>query len=648
MTGVDDGGLNFRPNRFRVGFENDITPVSNLRDYVAVSNSTTGQVPTLAYVLASGRTISYVFSGDINYGGGAVLKDGNYQVTLLAGAVTDANGNPSATQQFDFFVLNGDANRDRKVDDADLAILRSNLGRTNVGHAKGDFNFDKIVDAKDEALWREHAGNTLPEPNGGDGGGGGGGGGGGDGGGGDDGTNTNGPKVTGVYTDGLNFRPNRVKAGFESVDSFDKAKLDAATIKNLTTGTTPNLAYSQGSGRVLSFVFNGDVDYGGGAVLKDGNYRVTLPAGVATTGGLASPQQSFDFFFLLGDANRDRVVNDADLAILRSNLGRTNVGHSKGDFNFDKVVDAKDEALWQARKGNTLPEPGNDGGGDGGGGGGGGETKPAAPTEVALSAASDTGRFSDDRITADRTPTFTGKAAAGLAVELLANGTVVGSGTTGSDGRFSVTPASDVIAAGEERNVSFTVRTVANGVRSVDSGAVQVLLDAKAPQFNTVDTSGLDRLPHRVKVGFDADIFAEGDLGSVVTRNLTSGAIANTAYALVSGRTVNLVYRGETAYANGKTGLGDGNYRATFAEGLLVDVAGNKSKAMTADFFVLQGDANRDRRVDTADLAIMQANFGRTNTGHSKGDFNYDGVVDAKDESVWNLQNGRVLPTPGN
>jgi len=81
--------------------------------------------------------------------------------------------------------------------------------------------------------------------------------------------------------------------------------------------------------------------------------------------------------------------------------------------------------------------------------------------------------------------------------------------------------------------------------------------------------------------------------------------------------------------------LPDGNYRLTLPAGSVQDAAGNVLETtFTFDFFVLAGDANRDRRVDTVDFNILAANFAQSERTFSQGDFNYDGKVDTVDFNI--------------
>jgi hypothetical protein len=96
-------------------------------------------------------------------GGTSILPDGHYQATLAASAVTDSSGNTlEADHVFDFFFFNGDANRDRKVDFADLVILAQNYGQSGKTFAQGDFSFNTTVGFEDLIVLAQRYGTTLP------------------------------------------------------------------------------------------------------------------------------------------------------------------------------------------------------------------------------------------------------------------------------------------------------------------------------------------------------------------------------------------------------------------------------------------------------------------------------------------------------
>jgi len=85
--------------------------------------------------------------------------------------------------------------------------------------------------------------------------------------------------------------------------------------------------------------------------------------------------------------------------------------------------------------------------------------------------------------------------------------------------------------------------------------------------------------------------------------------------------------------------LADGNYQLRIAAGTIA----NLGSAYAYNFFVLAGDANRDRRVNLQDFNILAANFGQTNRTFSQGDFNYDGRVNLQDFNIVAGRFGQVV-----
>ena len=70
----------------------------------------------------------------------------------------------------------------------------------------------------------------------------------------------------------------------------------------------------------------------------------------------------------------------------------------------------------------------------------------------------------------------------------------------------------------------------------------------------------------------------------------------------------------------------------TLPAGAVSDTASNPSTApFTFDFFVLAGDADRSRTVDTIDFNILATNFALSGKTFSQGDFDYSGTVDTID-----------------
>jgi hypothetical protein len=94
-----------------------------------------------------------------------VLPDGNYRATLPAGSVADAAGNPlAADDTLDFFVLAGDANRDRVVNFADLLVVAKNYNKAGATYAQGDFDYNGTVNFGDLLILAKSYNKTLAAP----------------------------------------------------------------------------------------------------------------------------------------------------------------------------------------------------------------------------------------------------------------------------------------------------------------------------------------------------------------------------------------------------------------------------------------------------------------------------------------------------
>lgn len=89
--------------------------------------------------------------------------DGNYRATL-SGTGVSANGVPMGTNvDVDFYILRGDANRDRRVDFNDLLVLAQNYGGMNKNFTQGNFDLDTQgkVDFSDLLLLAQRYGTSL-------------------------------------------------------------------------------------------------------------------------------------------------------------------------------------------------------------------------------------------------------------------------------------------------------------------------------------------------------------------------------------------------------------------------------------------------------------------------------------------------------
>lgn len=111
---------------------------------------------------------------------------------------------------------------------------------------------------------------------------------------------------------------------------------------------------------------------------------------------------------------------------------------------------------------------------------------PSTPTDVSLSAASDSGQLGDG-VTNDPTPELVGTASSGLTVELLDGTTKVGE-TVAVDGRFAVSPGSNLSQGAH----SLTARTRDGAGRlSEPSSPVVVSIDTAAPVLSVAGPQGL-------------------------------------------------------------------------------------------------------------------------------------------------------------
>ena len=138
-----------------------------------------------------------------------------------------------------------------------------------------------------------------------------------------------------------------------------------------------------------------------------------------------------------------------------------------------------------------------------------------------------------------------------------------------------------------------------------------------------------------VTLKFNKDVGASLAVGDLVFTNLTTGqAVAASA--------ITFAYDSATQTATWQlaANAADGNYRATMAAAGVTDAQGRTldgngdgvaGDAFSTDFYLLGGDANRDRTVDFNDLVRLAQNYNTSGKTYSQGDFNLDGTVDFQD-----------------
>jgi len=152
--------------------------------------------------------------------------------------------------------------------------------------------------------------------------------------------------------------------------------------------------------------------------------------------------------------------------------------------------------------------------------------------------------------------------------------------------------------------------------------------------------------PPEIRLAFSEDVSASFQPDTVVLKNLTTNQTIDPAnLSITFTHYANEIDFGLSPLPGGV--LPDGNYRLTIPAAKLTDVAGNPlTQDVSLDFFVLAGDANRDRTVGFADLLILAQNYNGTGRTFSQGDFNYDGKVDFSDLLILAQQYNKTLPPP--
>ncbi|MDW8262903.1 MAG: Ig-like domain-containing protein [Phycisphaerales bacterium] len=260
-----------------------------------------------------------------------------------------------------------------------------------------------------------------------------------------------------------------------------------------------------------------------------------------------------------------------------------------------------------------------------------------APPAPQLAAGSDTGVSNTDRIINLTTPTFIGTAPAGALVRVLANGVEVATATADGSGNWQAT--SSPLVDGPH---TITVTASLGGETSPPSEPLQIVVDTVAPTL--VSSGFLFETTHRPILTFSENVAGGIDAGRLEIVNLTTSTTLNPAEYQVEFELA--TFTAGVAFVAAPGGIvPDGNYRITLTP-LVTDVAGNPLAGNNiVDFFVLTGDANRDRSVDLGDFGILASRFNQPGT-FSQGDFNYSGEADLADFALLATNFNTSLPAP--
>jgi hypothetical protein len=137
------------PHRLVYQFNTNVFNSLSTADLTLVNNTTSTTVPSGNIALSydfTNNTATFTFPG---YASG-ILPDGSYTATLAGAGVSNMNGQPLAGDDVEnFFFLNGDANRDRRVNLDDFNILAANFGQSGRDFTQGDFTYNGVVNLDD-------------------------------------------------------------------------------------------------------------------------------------------------------------------------------------------------------------------------------------------------------------------------------------------------------------------------------------------------------------------------------------------------------------------------------------------------------------------------------------------------------------------
>jgi hypothetical protein len=153
-------------------FSEDVAASLAAADFTLVNNTTPGFVITASNLVVTpgaGNTAKITFTGLTGTAGSSVLQTGNYTLTALGAAITDAAGNKlgggagvNDTLNFRFVV--GDTNNNGTTNFDDLLVLAANYNVINpsLTYASADFNYSGSVNFDDLLLLAANYNVSLP------------------------------------------------------------------------------------------------------------------------------------------------------------------------------------------------------------------------------------------------------------------------------------------------------------------------------------------------------------------------------------------------------------------------------------------------------------------------------------------------------
>lgn len=234
---------------------------------------------------------------------------------------------------------------------------------------------------------------------------------------------------------------------------------------------------------------------------------------------------------------------------------------------------------------------------------------------------------------------------AGATVSLYIDGALAASAIApaGSTSTTLVTTPGAAAAIADGTHLVTATQTEPGSDASAPSPALSITIDTRRPQLSGSPTFVVE--PTQA-----IDMIFDEDVQLAATNSVPSFANLTTQQELYWGNidiSFNTPKHVIVTFPGYPRGLPDGNYRALFSSIHLIDAAGNSlTNSVRVDFFVLAGDADRDRTVGPADFNRLATYFGQTGQVWSTGDFDYDGTAGPADFNLLASRFGTTLPPP--
>lgn len=262
----------------------------------------------------------------------------------------------------------------------------------------------------------------------------------------------------------------------------------------------------------------------------------------------------------------------------------------------------------------------------------------STPSRPALGLTSDSGLLGDG-ITKSRRPVIEGTAEPLSRVRLFDGNVLLGETRANLAACYSFVPSSD-FAEGNHH-----IRAVAvsdNGTVTDFSPSLEMQIDSS---LSATWAFEYDVVRQGIRLEFSEPMLVLPPAEELSLLNVTDNSVFPS-----SSLDANLLPAiGSASYrlAGGAPVLPDGDYVVSVSSSEVMDVAGNSLPLTNGfRFFFLQGDANRDRLVDTADFNVLAGHFGKGGETFSSGDFDYDQSVTSQDFDILVAQYGQRLVIP--